>query len=152
MSDATLVARQSASPAKAGQVLWLTIGVALLLVAMAAAALLFFSHQLNVARTSYFEARHTRATLDQLHVVFSSLQDAETSAQGYVLTGSEEVLSPYFAAQRSLEGELDRLTQLANEGESRQIARELAALARAQFSFVSDVVAARRSQDAAAAV
>jgi PAS domain S-box-containing protein len=152
VSDATLVARQSASPAKAGQVLWLTIGVALLLVAMAAAALLFFSHQLNVARTSYFEARHTRATLDQLHVVFSSLQDAETSAQGYVLTGSEEVLSPYFAAQRSLEGELDRLTQLANEGESRQIARELAALARAQFSFVSDVVAARRSQDAAAAV
>ena len=152
MSDATLVARQSASPAKAGQVLWLTIGVALLLVAMAAAALLFFSHQLNAARTSYFEARHTRATLDQLHVVFSSLQDAQTSAQGYVLTGSEEVLSPYFAAQRSLEGELDRLTQLANEGESRQIARELAALARAQFSFVSDVVAARRSQDAAAAV
>ena len=152
MNDATLVAPPAASPAKAGQVLWLTVGAALLLVAAAVAALVLFSRELNVARASYFEARHTRATLDQLRAVLSSLQDAETGAQGYVLTGREEALSPYFAAERSLEGQLERLTQLANEGESRQIAQELVALARAQFSFMSDVVAARHSPDSAAAV
>ena len=95
---------------------------------------------------------HTRATLDQLRVVFSSLQDAETGAQGYVLTGNEETLSPYYAAEHSLEGQLDRLTQLAAEGEGQQIAKELVALARAQLSFINDVVTARRSQDAAAAL
>jgi PAS domain S-box-containing protein len=152
VNDATLVAPQSASPAKVGQVLWLTVGAALLLVVIAAAALLLITRELNVGRATYAEASHTRATLDQLRVVFSSLQDAETGAQGYVLTGSEEVLSPYYAAERSLEGQLDRLAELASQGESQQIAQELVALARVQLSFVSDVVTARRSSDSGAAV
>jgi PAS domain S-box-containing protein len=152
VNDATLVAPQSASPAKVGQVLWLTIGAALLLVLIAAAALLLISRELDEGRTTYAEARHTRATLDSLRALFMSLQDAETGAQAYVLTGSEEVLSPFYAAERSLEGRLERLTELSSEGESQQIAQELVALARAQLGFVRDVVAARRSQDSGAAV
>jgi len=148
---ATSIAPHAASPAKVGQVFWLTLGAALLLVA-AAVALLLLSRELNVGRANYSQARQTRAALDQLRTVFISLQDAETGAQGYVLTGSDEALSPYYAAERSLAGQLDRLTQLAGEGESGQIAQELVALARAQLSFVSDVVAARRSQDPGAAV
>jgi PAS domain S-box-containing protein len=151
VSHATSVAPSAASPAKVGQVLWLTVGAALLLVLAAAAALPLFSRELNVSRSAYFEARHTRASLDQLHAVVSSLKDAETGAQGYVLTGSDEALLPYNAAERSLAEQLDLLTQLAGEGETGQIARELTTLARAQLSFTSDVVAARRSQDAAAA-
>ena len=152
MNDGMSVARRTAAPAKAGQVLWLTVSVALLLIVVAAAALLSISRDLNAGRASYADVLHTRATLDQLRVVFSSLQDAETGAQGYVLTGNEETLSPYYAAEHSLEGQLDRLTQLAAEGESQQIAKELVALARAQLSFTSDVVTTRRSQDAAAAL
>jgi adenylate cyclase len=152
VNDATLVAPPSASPAKVGQVLWLTVGAALLLVVIAAAALLLISRELNVGRTTYAEARHTRATLDALRALFISLQDAETGAQGYVLTGNEEVLSPYYAAERSLKGQLERLTELASEDESQQIAQELVALARAQLAFVGDVVAARRSQDSVSAV
>ena len=132
--------------------MWLTVSVALLLIVVAAAALLLISRELNAGRASYADLRHTRATLDQLRVVFSSLQDAESGAQGYVLTGNEEALSPYYAAEHSLEGQLDRLTQLAAEGEGQQIAKELVALARAQLSFVNDVVTARRSQDSAAAL
>ena len=117
MSPATSVAPSAASPAKVGQVLWLTVGAALLLVLAAAAALLLFSRELNVGRVAYVEARQTRATLDQLRAVISSLKDAETGAQGYVLTGSEEALSPYYAAERSLADQLDQLTQLAGGGE-----------------------------------
>src|SRR4030095_15047959 len=103
------------------------------------AALLLISRELNAGRASYADVLHTRATLDQLRVVFSSLQDAETGAQGYVLTGNEETLSPYYAAERSLEGQLDRLTQLPAEGESQQIAQALVALARGQTPFLRRV-------------
>jgi len=151
VSPATSVAPSAASPAKVGQVLWLTVGAALLLVLAAAAALLLFSRELNVGRVTYVEARQTRATLDQLRAVISSLKDAETGAQGYVLTGSDEALEPYYDAERSLADQLDRLTKLAGEGEAGQIARELATLARTQLSFTTDVVTARRSQNAAAA-
>jgi PAS domain S-box-containing protein len=151
VSHATSVAPSAASPAKVGQVLWLTVGVALLLVLAAGAALVLFSREQNVSRAAYFEARHTRATLDQLRAVIASLKDAETGAQGYVLTGSDEALSPYYDAERSLADQLDRLTQLAGEGEAGQIAHELAILARDELSFTSDVVAARRSRDGAAA-
>jgi PAS domain S-box-containing protein len=149
VNDATFVA---APPAKAGQVLWVTVGAALLLVVVAVAALLLITSELHSGRTSYAEVLQTRATLDQLRIVFSSLQDAETGAQGYVLTGNEESLSPYFAAERSLEGQLGTLAGLASEGEGRPVADELVALARVQLAFVSDVVATRRSQDAAAAL
>jgi len=152
VSHATPVAPSAASPAKVGQVLWLTVGAALLLVVVSAAALLWFSRELNVARATYFEARQTRLTLDQLRAAFTSLKDAETGAQGYVLTGSEEALLPYYAAERALEGQLDQLIKLAGEGEAGQIARQLAILARAQLSFTSDVVAARRAQGTATAV
>ena len=151
MNDGTSVAPRSASSAKAAQVLWLTVGAALLLIVVAAAALLLISRELNAGRVAYFEARQSRATLDQLRKTFSSLQDAEIGVQGYVLTGNEESLSPYYVAERSLEGQLERLTQLAAEGEGQQVADELVGLARAQLAFVSDVIAARRSQDPAAA-
>jgi PAS domain S-box-containing protein len=152
VNDATLVAAPAASPVKVGQALWLTVGAALLLIAIVGTALLLFLRELDVGRATYFEARQTRLTLDAMRAAFASLRDAEIGVQGYVLTGSEDSLSPYYAAERSLEDQLDRLTQLASEPESQQIARELAALARAQFSFARDVVAARRSHDSGAAV
>ena len=152
MNDGASVAPRAASPAKTGQILWLTVSAALLLIAVAVTALMLISRELNVGRAAYVHARQTRATLDQLRGVFSSLRDAEAGAQGYVLTGNEEYLSPYYAAERSLDGQLDRLTQLTAQGEGHQITPELVTLAREQFSFVSSVVATRRSQDSAAAV
>ena len=94
----------------------------------------------------------TREALEQVRVVFSSLQDAEIGGRGYALTGDEESLPPYLAAERSLEGQLTQLQSLASEAEGRQIAMDLTKLARAQLMFVTDVVATRRSQDAPAAL
>jgi CHASE3 domain sensor protein len=105
----------AAPPAEAGQVLWVTLGAALLLIVVAAAALLLISRELQTGRTSYSDVLHTRATLDQLRIVFSSLQDAEPGAQGFVLTGNEEFLSPYCTAERSLAGQLTALLELAPE-------------------------------------
>ena len=55
MSDAASVASRPALPAKAGQVLWLTIGVTLLLIGLATAALLMISSELRAGRSSYFD-------------------------------------------------------------------------------------------------
>ena len=112
MSDAAAVASRPAPPAKAGQVLWLTIGVTLLLIALASAALLMISSELQAGRSSYFDILHRRATLDQVRIVLSSLQDAENGVHAHVVTGKEEALAPYYAAERSLDRQLDRLTQL----------------------------------------
>lgn len=152
MNDVLPVAPRATSPAKSGQVLWLTVGVALVLIAIASAALLLISRDLHVGRSTYSDIVHTRAALDQLRLVFASLQDAETGAQGYLLTGNHESLSPYYAAERALDGQLNQLTQLASEGEGRQIAAELVAHTRAQLTFLGVVVATRRSQGAAAVV
>lgn len=152
MNDALPVTPRATSLAKSGQVLWLTVGVALLLIAIASAALLLISRNLHVGRNTYSDIVHTRATLDQLRFVFSSLQDAETGAQGYLLTGNDESLSPYYVAERSLDGQLKQLTQLASEGEGREITAELVTHTREQLTFLSGVVATRRSQGAAAAV
>lgn len=152
MSDALSDAPRATSPAKSGQVLWLTVGVALVLIAIASAALLLISRDLHVGRSTYSDIVRTRATLDLLHLVFASLQDAETGAQGYLLTGNDESLAPYYAAERSLDSQLNELTQLASEGEVRQMAAELVTHARAQLTFLGGVVATRRSQGAAAVV
>ena len=66
MNDGMSVARRTAAPAKAGQVLWLKVSVALLLIVVAAAALLSISRDLNASRASYADVLHTRATLDQM--------------------------------------------------------------------------------------
>jgi PAS domain S-box-containing protein len=128
------------------QVQRLTVGTVLLLIAVAAAALFLISREMEAGRASYVDIRQTRATLDQLRLVFSSLQDAESATQGYVLTGSEEFLAPYYAVQRSLEGHLSGLRREASAGEGGDIADELVTLARAQLEFFGDVIATRRSQ------
>ena len=152
MSAAAAVASRPAPPVKARQVLWLTIGVTLLLIGLAAAALMMISSELQAGRSSYFDLLQRRATLDQFRIVFSSLQDAENGVQGYMLTGEEEALAPYYAVERSLDTQLDRLTQLTGAAEGRQASDELVALARMHFAFVSNVISTRRSQTSAAAL
>ena len=152
MSDAASVAFRPAPPARAGQVLWLTVGVTLLLIALAAAALLMISSELQAGRNSYVDLLHRRATLDQIRVVSATLQETERGMHGYLLTGNEEALAPYYAAERALEDQLNRLTQLTDPAEGRQMPDELAALARTQLAFAGNVISTRRSQSSAAAL
>jgi PAS domain-containing protein len=123
----------------------------LLLIALAAAALLMISSELQAGRTSYVDLLHRRATLDQIRVVSATLQEAERGMHGYLLTGSEEALAPYYAAERALEDQLNRLTQLTDPAEGRQMPEELVALARTQLAFAGNVISTQRSQSSAAA-
>src|SRR5690606_18055738 len=55
--------------------------------------------------------RHTLEIENNLSLVLSRLQDAETSAHGFLLTGRSECLQPYEETVRTLPGDLARLRQ-----------------------------------------
>lgn len=133
------------------QVLWLS-GIALLvLVLIAILALVVVSRELRAARASHAEVQQIRTTLEQVQVVFSALQDAETGERGYVITGRQEFLEPFNAAERSLERQLAQLDQHLADPRSRQILAELAEGARQQFAFLGDVIERRTTQGEQAA-
>ena len=73
---------------------------------------------------------HTLRVENQLALVMSRLQDAETGQRGYLLTERQDYLEPYDAAVARLGGDLDRLEQLVADN-PRQVtaARRLRALA-----------------------
>jgi PAS domain S-box-containing protein len=133
------------------QVLWLS-GVAIAALALLALlALLMVSRESRMARSSYAEVQRTRQTLEQVQIVFSTLLDAETGERGYVITGKEEFLEPYHAAERALERQLAHLDRQLTDPRSRQTLAELAESARRQLAFLHDVVERRRSQGQEAA-
>jgi PAS domain S-box-containing protein len=57
------------------------------------------------------------ATLNLLADYLSLMKDADTGHRGFVLTGREEFLQPYHAAQSRLKADLDSLKRLAESGE-----------------------------------
>lgn len=54
---------------------------------------------------------HTLEVENELSIVLSRLQDAETSGRGFLLTGRSDFLQPYDEAVAALPGELARLRQ-----------------------------------------
>lgn len=127
------------------QVLWITSGAILFLVAVASAVLTLVSRELRAARSSQAQAAHARETVEEARIVLATLQDAQTGERGYVLTGSEDFLQPYYIAERSLPKELVELRKLTNDPQSRRIAAELATVANAQLAFLREVIEARRT-------
>jgi PAS domain S-box-containing protein len=152
VNDGISRASRPMSAGRTRSVFGVTIAAVLVLVIVAAAALLIISRELHAARTSYAEVLRTREALGQIRTVFSTLQDAETGARGYAITGNDEYLEPYSIARTLFEAELSRLKALASDVEAEQMAGQLADVAHAQLVFLGDVVAMRRSQDTAAAL
>jgi len=128
------------------RVLWLSAVASFLLVAIAVVTLVIVSRELKEARTSHLELDHVREALEQLQLVLSTLQDAETGERGFVITGRAEFLAPYYAAERSLEGRLNRLQELLRSPESRTTQAEFSDLARRQIAFLRRVIELRNSQ------
>jgi PAS domain S-box-containing protein len=133
------------------RVLWLSAIASFLLVVIAAITLVTVSHELNQSRKSHAELDHVRETLEQLQLVLSTLQDAETGERGFVITGKADFLSPYYAAEQSLQGELERLQDLLRNPESLATLQEFDELARRQIAFLRRVIDLRHSQGAEAA-
>jgi PAS domain S-box-containing protein len=134
------------------QVLWITTGAILFLVVIASAVLTVVSRELRAARESHAQAVHARETVEEVRVVLTELLNAETGERGYLLTGSEDFLEPYYAAERSLPDEITELQRLTTDPESRRIAIELAEAAHTQLAFLRSVVETRRTSGQVTAI
>jgi len=133
------------------RVLWLSAIASFLLVMIAVITLVTVSHELNQSRASHAELDHVRETLEQLQLVLSTLQDAETGERGFVITGKADFLAPYYAAEQSLQGELERLQDLLRNPDSLATLQEFNELALRQIAFLRRVIDLRHSQGAEAA-
>jgi PAS domain S-box-containing protein len=136
---------RSIAPSTSTQnVLWLTAGAIALLGAIALVALWIVSREMSASRESHRQVERTRDFLDSLQLVLSTLQDAETGERGFVITGNEDFLQPYEAAERSLATQLARLESLAVDGGLAERRRQLGVLAHEELAFFRQVVAMRK--------
>lgn len=134
-----------AASASARNVLRLTAGAIAVLAIVALAALWIVTREMAAARDSLASVQGTRDILEELQLVLSTLQDAETGERGFIITGNEEFLEPYYAAERDFDSRVERLEQLIADPRVREQRDELAELARAQLAFLGQVVQMRRS-------
>lgn len=72
----------------------------------------------------------TKDVISELEGAFSAMKDAETSQRGFLLTGEDVYLDPYWAATTELPRRLDRITALtADDPQQRERAERLRRLA-----------------------
>ncbi|HEX3717125.1 MAG TPA: CHASE3 domain-containing protein [Verrucomicrobiae bacterium] len=63
---------------------------------------------------------HSHQVMETLESVLSTMNDAETGQRGYLLTGEDDYLAPYTAAQRAIDGQVKTLRELTQDNPSQQ--------------------------------
>lgn len=133
------------------RVLWLSALMALVLISAFMLTLALASRELDAVRASQEEVRQVRQNLHDVQRVLSALQDAETGERGYLITGLDEFLEPYDAAEHTLEEGLERLDVEIEDPQSRALLGRLAEDARRHLQHLREVVEIRRTEGPAAA-
>jgi PAS domain S-box-containing protein len=62
----------------------------------------------------------THGVLTKLEEILSTMKDAETGRRGYILTGEESYLEPYYATLSQIDGHLQRLKELTTDNPIQQ--------------------------------
>ena len=96
----------------------------------------------------------TRQVMDGTNALFSTLKDAETARQGFLLTGEESYLAPYHQAVRNLPALLDGLTAAASIRNPDQAARveRMRPLIREKLAELAETIELMRSRHSAEAL
>jgi PAS domain S-box-containing protein len=126
------------------------LGIAtLILLAMAG---MFFRDWVRYRRATA-EADHTRGILDSVQRLFSTVQDAETGQRGYLLTGEEKYLEPYYLAIQLASGETAKLRSLLTRPQDRpEDLTRLRAVLDEKLLELHRTIELRRSQGSQAAL
>jgi PAS domain S-box-containing protein len=90
------------------------IGIAVVVVIILANTALSYRNtvQLYAAAEGVAHSQRVQAALSQ---VLTSAAEAETGQRGYVITGNERYLEPFYAAERRIDTEVSRLAQLTRD-------------------------------------
>jgi PAS domain S-box-containing protein len=96
--------------------------------------------------------QHSRVVITTLETILQVTLDAESSARGYALTGSEPFLEPYRASVGSANQKMDSLrTPLRDDGVQRARLDRLKALIDQRFAASQKTIEIRRDEGLAAA-
>ena len=129
---------------KATHKIFASFAAAALLVTLGVAVSFWAFKQIEVAA----EARkHSYDLIIRAGDLLSELNAAETSQQGYSLTGDESFLEPYLTVRDSISGHLAALRQLTLISAARKNLDTLAPLVEAKLAEMSEVIELRRNHD-----
>lgn len=96
-------------------------------------------------RSEYW-VEHTWQTIDQVERIMGSAKDAETGNRGYLITGDDSYLDPYYAARRDLPAELDHFRSLTADNPSQQDRiTEMRAVLEQRLALLDEGIQLRRS-------
>ncbi|QFU24294.1 CHASE3 domain-containing protein [Shewanella eurypsychrophilus] len=95
------------------------LGFALSLIFIVIIAVTSYQSTLKLVETSQWKT-HTHQVLKALKDVISSMQDAETGQRGYLITGEERYLEPYYLAQQNIDRDFKTLFKLTQDNPSQQ--------------------------------
>ncbi|MEO7138333.1 MAG: CHASE3 domain-containing protein [Gemmatimonadales bacterium] len=96
---------------------------------------------------------HTYEVLGSLSLVISSLQEAETGQRGYIISGKEEYLGPYYHSATRLAGQLGQLRSLtADHPVQRQRVDVVSGMAARRLALLNRGIEVRRTRGRDAAL
>ncbi len=98
---------------------------------------------------------HTYEVLGSLYLLLSSLQEAETGQRGYIISGKDEYLGPYYHSATRIAGQLGQLRSLtANDPAQRDRVKVLFTIVTRRLGVLNEGISIRRAHglDSAIAV
>ncbi|HKA08761.1 MAG TPA: CHASE3 domain-containing protein, partial [Gemmataceae bacterium] len=123
-------------------VVWVLAFIVLVLNAIVA---LYNVNALRRTDARVTRAEDTRATLGRLT---ADVADAESATRGFVVSGRTDILEPYHAAERAIDGRLARLRDLvAGDPELEAAFARVVPQVRDKFADMRDMIEVRRGPD-----
>ncbi|MEQ1579643.1 MAG: response regulator [Steroidobacteraceae bacterium] len=118
---------------------------------IAAVAVLLVGRVLDAERQSRDAVNTSHDSIELLQNVFSSLQDAETGARGFVITNDPAFLAPYENAESRFGDQLTALEGNLQDAEALELLRSLVPLIDEQRDYYRGLIALRQQSGFAAA-
>ncbi len=97
--------------------------------------------------------KHTYKVLQMSKELLSNLKDAETGQRGYIITGNEQFLEPFYVSVERNDNLLNRLKKLTLHNSAQQLlVREITLLSKNKFFELKKTVELRRDNQTDAAI
>ncbi|MGO9572674.1 MAG: sensor histidine kinase [Desulfomonilaceae bacterium] len=129
---------------------WSGFGVGFAIIVMVAAA--GYHNELRDAESRDWLI-HTHQVIQGLQLTLSTLQDGETGQRGYILTGQDRYLQPFYEAVDKARHQINSLSKLTADNPNQQIRIvELQSLIEKKFDELQETISLRKEKGLEAAL
>src|SRR5271157_15419 len=129
---------------------WSGFGVGFAIIVMVAAA--GYNNELRDAESRGWLI-HTHQVIQGLQLTLSTLQDGETGQRGYILTGQDSSLQPFYEAVDKARHQISTLSELTADNPNQQIRiAKLQSLIEKKFDELQETISLRKEKGLEAAL